>query len=73
MSIAVFAIRRSARPLLRSAVKSGIMLMEAARATLAVTGETLEGMVAESRGEIAGHDNGSAVDANPPAGRSDTV
>lgn len=51
--LAVPALAQAARPLLRSAVKSGILLLELGREVVAEAGENLEDIVAEVRSELA--------------------
>jgi hypothetical protein len=50
--LALPVVARSARPLARAAVKTGIVVYEKGRETLAEAGETFDDLVAEARAEL---------------------
>jgi hypothetical protein len=64
LPVVVPTLVRTGRPLIRSAVKSGVLLLEASREAVAEAGETFEDIVAEVKAELSfRHDNAAAAAA----------
>jgi hypothetical protein len=63
--VAIAALGGIARPLARAAIKSGILLFEKGRETVAEMGEVMEDLVAEARADI---EESRAAEAGAAAG-----
>ena len=73
--LAIPAIAHAARPLLRSAVKSGVLLLVVSKEAMAEASETFEDIVAEVKAELAERHKqmaGSAAEAAASASAVDT-